>query len=155
MALLPLTPGPSPARGEGMKKTLGIKRQLMHAMARLRAAVGAEQIDFLARRRRRPRPSLRSCRSAFRGARLATQITSRPTRSSARVGALDAGEHGAALFAAEAERQLQQLFALRGLFGRHDARHAEIDFGEIVETAFRLQGSAASGSGPSTGADPQ
>ena len=72
-----------------------------------------------------------------RGARLATQITSRPTNSSGLVRFFDACEYGFPHVAAEAERELQQLPGVGHFFGGENAGHAQIDFGEIVDRAFR------------------
>src|SRR3990172_2757137 len=48
---------------------------------------------------------------------------------------LDAGEHGARVVAAEAERELQELLGVGNVGGGDDASDAEVDLGKVVDGA--------------------
>ncbi len=53
------------------------------------------------------------------------------------VGFFDSGEDGFARIAAEAEGEFQKFARVGDFLGGEDASDAEIDFGEVVDRAFR------------------
>ena len=92
-------------------------------------------------------PSLRP-NFIFRGARLATQMTNRPTSVSGAYASLIPAKTVFCRVAAEAERQLEQLLGVRHVFGRDDAGDTQIDLREIVDRALgseRLSGERIAG----------
>ena len=87
---------------------------------------------FRRHRRRRRRSCLRLDRTSFPRGEIGHADHQPADQILGLVDALDAGENGAAVVAAEADREFQQLCA-RHVLGFDHADHAEIDLGEIVE----------------------
>ena len=106
---------------------------LMHALPRLRAAVGAEQKDLRAAGASRHDHALARAKSHL-PRRQVRHAHHQPADERRRVvGALDAGKHRAPLVTAQRQRQLDQLLGLGHLFGRHHAGHPQVDLGEVVD----------------------
>ena len=104
-----------------------------NSLAGLCPGIGSEQIDFAATAAGGDDHAI-ACAELHFPRRKIGHADDQPADELFRlVDALDAGEDRAALFAAEAERELEQLLSTGHVFGLDDPHDAQIDLGEIVE----------------------
>ena len=104
----------------------------VNSMSWLGTAVGAEQKDFFAASSRCQDHPFADAEFHLARGKVGTQDDQSANKIFRLVGAFDTGEDVASPFAAQAERELQQLVGSGDFSGSHDSGDTQVDFDEVV-----------------------